>query len=65
MNRGLRVFQREVITKYLPLLPDSFSASITSLIILLERGYPVAFDPIELNKRIGVSKVKISDGLWR
>jgi hypothetical protein len=62
MNCGLRVFQREVITKYLPLLPNSFSASITSLIILLERGYPVAFHPIELNKRIGVSKVKISDG---
>jgi len=62
INCGLRVFQREVIARYLPLLPNSFSASITSLIILLERGYPVAFHPIELNQRIGVSKVKVSDG---
>jgi len=62
MNCGLRVFQRDVITRYLPLLPNGFSASITSLIILLERGYPIAFHPIDLNERIGSSKVKVADG---
>jgi len=62
MNCGLRVFRREVISKYIPLLPNSFSASLTSLIILLERGYPISFHSIELNKRVGVSKVKLSDG---
>src|SRR3954452_5933383 len=62
INCGLRVYRREVISKYTPLLPNSFSASITSLIILLERGYPLAFQPIDTNRRIGASKVKISDG---
>lgn len=62
MNCGLRVFRREVIIRYLPLLPNGFSASITSLIVLLERGYPVAFHSIRLNRRIGVSKVKLADG---
>jgi glycosyltransferase involved in cell wall biosynthesis len=62
MNCGLRVFRREVITRYIPLLPNSFSASLTSLIVLLERGYPISFHPIQLNKRLGVSKVKLSDG---
>lgn len=62
MNCGLRVFRREVITRYVPLLPNGFSASLTSLIVLLERGYPIAFHPVQLNKRVGVSKVKLSDG---
>lgn len=62
MNCGLRLFRREVITKYIPLLPNSFSASTTSLIVLLERGYPLAFQPIQLNRRMGVSKVKLADG---
>ncbi len=62
INCGLRVFRREVISRYIPLLPNSYSASITSLIVLLERGYPIAYHPINLNPRIGDSKVKISHG---
>jgi glycosyltransferase involved in cell wall biosynthesis len=62
INCGLRIFRRDVITRYLPLLPNSFSASITSTIVLLERGYPVAHHSVELNQRVGTSKVKISDG---
>jgi hypothetical protein len=62
INCGLRIFRRDVINRYLPLLPNSFSASITSTIIMLERGYPVAFQPVELNRRLGSSKVKMSDG---
>jgi len=62
LNCGLRVFRRDVIMRYAPLLPNGFSASITSLIILLERGYPLAFHPVELNRRLGASKVKLADG---
>jgi hypothetical protein len=29
---------------------------------LLERGYPISFHPVELNKRMGTSKVKLVDG---
>jgi glycosyltransferase involved in cell wall biosynthesis len=62
INCGLRVFQREVITRYLDLLPNGFSASITSTMIMLERGYPILYHPIEVDRRIGQSKVKVSDG---
>ena len=62
INCGLRVFRRNVIIRYIPLLPNSFSASITSTIILLERGYPVAYHTVDLNERVGTSKVKVSDG---
>lgn len=62
INCGLRIFKREVICRYLDLLPNGFSASITSTMIMLEWRYPVAYHPIEVNPRIGQSKVKIADG---
>jgi len=62
INCGLRIFRREVISRYVDLLPNGFSASITSTVILLERGYPIEFFPVELNPRVGESKVKIGDG---
>lgn len=62
MNCGLRVFDTDIITRYMPLLPNSFSASLTSTMVMLERGYPVGYHTIELNPRIGTSKVTLSDG---
>lgn len=62
INCGLRVFRRDVIVRYLNLLPNSYSASLTSTLILAERGYPLAFHPIGLNKRIGQSKVRLVHG---
>ncbi|WP_299616377.1 glycosyltransferase family 2 protein [Pelagibius sp.] len=62
LNCGLRVFRREVILPYIPVLPDSYSASLTSTIILIEQRYPFAFHPIEINQRIGQSKVALADG---
>ncbi|MDC0033841.1 hypothetical protein OAJ57_04690, partial [Alphaproteobacteria bacterium] len=50
------------ILPYLTLLPNGYSASLTSTMILLERGYPVAFQPITVAQRIGTSKVMLSDG---
>jgi glycosyltransferase involved in cell wall biosynthesis len=64
LNCGLRVYRSDVISRYIPLLPNSFSASITSLIILLEQGYPLAFHDVVTNPRIGTSKVKVSDGFF-
>lgn len=62
LNCGLRVFRREVILPFVPILPDSYSASMTSTIILIEQRYPFAFHPIETNQRIGQSKVALADG---
>jgi len=62
LNCGLRVFRRDVISHYLPLLPDGFSASLTSTTIMIERNYPMAFHPITMGARVGTSKVRMRDG---
>jgi glycosyltransferase involved in cell wall biosynthesis len=62
LNCGLRVFKREMILPYLQVLPDTYSASLTSTIVLVEQNYPFVFHPIEINSRIGSSKVALSDG---
>ena len=62
LNCGLRVFKREMIMPFLQILPDTYSASMTSTIILVEQNYPFVFHPIQTNHRIGSSKVALSDG---
>ena len=64
LNSGLRCFRRDVIVRYLHLLPDRFSASSTSTLMLLKRHYRVAYVPITTNPRIGKSTVRVvRDGL--
>lgn len=64
LNSGLRVMRREIATRYLPLLPNGFSASTTSTVYLMQGGYDVKFVPITARKRIGKSTVKqLRDGL--
>jgi glycosyltransferase involved in cell wall biosynthesis len=64
VNSGLRCFRADVIKRYLHLLPDGFSASTTSTLLLMKRGYRVGYEDIVTQKRIGKSTVRIfSDGL--
>ena len=63
LNSGLRCFRREVIERYLHLLPDGFSASTTSTLLMIKRGYRLDYVPIVTERRVGTSTVKISDGL--
>ncbi len=64
LNSGLRCFRRNLILRYLHLLPDGFSASTTSTLLLLKRGYNVGEVRIRVRARVGKSTVKIfSDGL--
>lgn len=62
LNCGLRVFRRAIISRYYSLLPSRFSASLTSSMIMFERGYPIAFHDIRINQRLGTSKVRVADG---
>jgi glycosyltransferase involved in cell wall biosynthesis len=62
LNCGLRLFRRSVILPYLPLIPDRFSASLVTTLVMIERRYPIIFEPIETNPRIGNSTVRIKDG---
>ena len=64
LNSGLRVMRREIVTRYLHLLPDGFSASTTSTVCFMQRGYDVEFVPITTRERVGKSTVKqFRDGL--
>lgn len=63
LNCGLRAFRREVINRYLYVLPEGYSASLTSLMVMLERRYPVAFETVSTGQRTGASKVRLSDGV--
>jgi len=64
LNSGLRCFRRDVIGRYLHLLPDQFSASTTSTLLMLKRGYRLEYAPILTRARVGTSSVKmLRDGL--
>lgn len=68
LNCGLRIFRRDIILRYTNLIPDRFSASMMTTLIMLERKYPLAFVPVQTNQRIGHSTVRLKDGfeaiLW-
>jgi glycosyltransferase involved in cell wall biosynthesis len=62
-NSGLRCFHRDVLLRYLHLLPQGFGASTTTTILMIERGYLGADVPITTLEREGKSSVKqIRDG---
>jgi glycosyltransferase involved in cell wall biosynthesis len=64
LNSGLRCFRRDVILQYLHLLPDGFSASSTSTLMMLKGHYRVGHVPILTNARVGKSTVRVvHDGL--
>ena len=62
-NSGLRGFKREVLLRYLHLLPKGFGASTTTTLLMLERGYYGEEVPITVLKRVGKSSVRqLRDG---
>jgi glycosyltransferase involved in cell wall biosynthesis len=63
INCGLRVFRRDLLAAYLPLLPDGFSASTTSLLVFIKRNRHWVFHPITTEQRVGTSSVRqVRDG---
>ncbi len=59
LNSGLRIFKRDIILKYLHLLPNGFSASSTSTVIMNKMGYFVEYIDITTKERKGKSSVSI------
>ncbi len=57
VNSGFRAFKRDVILRYLHLMPPGFSFSTTSTFAMLKSGRPVKWVPIRAKKRIGTSSV--------
>jgi len=58
LNSGLRIVRRDVLLKYLHLMPRGFSFSSTTTFALLKGGYRIRWVPITVNKRVGQSSVK-------
>lgn len=58
LNSGLRVMKKEVVEKYIRILPDGFSFTSTITLAMLTNGYSVKYVPIDYFKRKGKSKIK-------
>ena len=58
LNSGLRVMKKEVVEKYIKILPDGFSFTSTITLAMLTNGYSVKYAPIDYFKREGKSKIK-------
>ncbi len=57
LNSGLRVFRRDVVMQYFPILPDQFSFTTTITMAMLCDKYAVSYIPIDYRKRQGRSKI--------
>lgn len=56
LNSGFRAFRRDIILRYLNVLPNTHSWVSTITIMMLSSGYAVNFIPIDYYKRRGKSK---------
>ena len=56
LNSGLRAVKREIMLKFLHLLPEGFSCVSTMTLAFLMNGFNVVFVPCEYRSRIGNSK---------
>lgn len=56
LNTGLKAFKKDIMKKYIWVLPDGFSCVTTMTLAFLANGYAVKYVPSQYHKRIGVSK---------
>lgn len=56
LNSGLRAFKKEVMLKFLHLIPDGFSCVTTMTLAFLCNGYIIKYVPIDYYQRVGFSK---------
>ncbi len=56
LNTGLKAFKKDIMMKYLWVLPDGFSCVTTMTLAFLSNGYAVKYVPTAYHKRIGKSK---------
>lgn len=56
LNTGLKAMKRDVVRRYLWVVPDGFSCVTTMTLAFLSNGHYVKYVPVEYRKRIGKSK---------
>lgn len=58
LNSGLRVMRRDLVERFVHLLPNGFSFTSTITLASLSCGYRIAFVPIDYHQRSGQSKIR-------
>lgn len=58
LNSGMRVFHKDIVERFLSILPDTFSFTTTITIAMLTNNYIVHYEPINYYHRVGRSKIK-------
>jgi len=58
VNSGLRIMKKEVIDRFMYILPDGFSFTSTITLAVLANGFTVEYIPIDYFHRQGKSKIK-------
>lgn len=58
INSGMRVFRRSIAQRFVGILPDGFSFTITITLAMMTTWRRVEYVPISYAKRIGKSKIK-------
>lgn len=58
LNSGFRIIKKDVLMKFINLLPAGFSFTTTITLALLTNGYQIKYLPINYYKREGKSKIK-------
>ncbi|HOP64105.1 MAG TPA: glycosyltransferase family 2 protein [Spirochaetota bacterium] len=58
LNSGLRIMKKEVVEKFIHIMPDGFSFTSTITISMLANGYQVKYVPINYHQRKGKSKIR-------
>jgi len=57
INSGLRVFRKDTVLHYFPILPNAFSWTTTITLALLCDNYAIKYLPIDYRQRTGKSKI--------
>jgi glycosyltransferase involved in cell wall biosynthesis len=64
-NSGLRAVRRDLMLRYLHLIPNGFSSVSSMTIVFMLGGHTVRFVPIDYYRRVGRSKFRpIRDTYW-
>lgn len=58
INSGLRVFRKDVVERFIRILPDSFSFTTTITLAMLTNGYTVRYESVDYHRRLGRSKIR-------
>jgi len=57
LNSGLRIMRKEMVLKYMNILPSGFSFTLTITMAALTNDYRVKYIHIDYLKRVGSSKI--------